>query len=163
MSESKRGYFGIGVYHPKTESNIGLLWRSAHNFGAAFIFTVGHRYRHQPTDTTKAALSIPLYGYPTLDDLQVPSDCLLIGVEQSETSIDIRHVAHPLRAIYILGAEDYGLPVEVLARCNRVINIPSTHCLNVGVAGSIVMYDRLVRGTSEFRYQPERVVQYVRK
>lgn len=32
----KRGYYGIGIYHPKTTENVGTLWRSAHNFGADF-------------------------------------------------------------------------------------------------------------------------------
>lgn len=41
----KRGYFGIGIYHTKNVLNVGTLWRSAHNFGASFIFTVGMRYR----------------------------------------------------------------------------------------------------------------------
>ena len=35
------GYFGIGVYRLKTEANHGTLWRSAFQFGADFIFTIG--------------------------------------------------------------------------------------------------------------------------
>jgi hypothetical protein len=34
-----RGYFGIGIYHGKTEENIGTLWRSAYAYGADFVFT----------------------------------------------------------------------------------------------------------------------------
>lgn len=32
---SNRGYFEIGVYHPKTPMNVGTLWRSAYQLGAA--------------------------------------------------------------------------------------------------------------------------------
>ena len=47
-----RGYFAIGVYHPKNHLNIGTLWRTANILKAAFIFTVGARYkRFQCSDT----------------------------------------------------------------------------------------------------------------
>lgn len=148
-----RGFFGIGVYRPKTVHNIGLLWRSAHNMGAAFMFTIGHRYKQQCSDTTKAWKSVPLTQYADFDQMYevMPKDCLLIGIEQAEGSELVHRVAHPERAIYLLGAEDFGLPADVLTRCHRIMEIPSTRCLNVGVAGSIVMYDRLLKGVSMYR------------
>lgn len=154
-----RGYFGIGIYQPKTIHNMGMLWRSAHNFGAAFIFTIGHRYRMQASDTTKAQRHIPLYEYVSFAELRgsTPKDCLLIGIEQSEQSEPVTKTAHPDRAVYLLGAEDYGLPADILAACHRVMEIPSARCLNVAVAGSIVMYDRLVKGTSAYREYPVNV------
>lgn len=147
-----RGYFGIGIYHPKTVENVGTLWRSAHSMGASFIFTIGRRYRTQASDTTKAWRSIPLFEHETFADFfaHIPKDCLLVGVEQAEgISEDLRLVAHPERAIYLLGAEDHGLPPEVMGKCHRVLEIPSTRCINVGVAGSIVLYDRLIKGVSQ--------------
>ncbi len=36
-------YFEIGIFHPKTKENIGTLWRSAYQLGAAGIFTIGKR------------------------------------------------------------------------------------------------------------------------
>lgn len=139
-----RGYFGIGVYHPKTVTNIGTMWRSAFNFGAAFIFVIGRRYKFQPSDTLDTPKHIPLYDYETFEDFRKnrPRDNFLIGVEQSEQSIDLKTFEHPERGIYILGAEDNGLPNEILDRCNKVISIDSPRCLNVAVAGSIVMFDR---------------------
>lgn len=147
------GFFGIGIYHPKTVHNVGTLWRSAHCMGAAFIFTVGHRYKVQASDTTKAWRSIPLYEFSHFDEMfeLMPRECLLMGVEQTDHSETITKTCHPSRAVYLLGAEDYGLPANVLARCHRVLEIPSTRCLNVGVAGSIVMYDRLLKGVSPYR------------
>lgn len=49
-----RGYCGIGIFHPKFEVNQGTLWRTALAFHANFMFTVGHRFRWQSSDTTKA-------------------------------------------------------------------------------------------------------------
>lgn len=52
---------------------------------------------------------------------------------------------HPNRAIYLLGVEDNGLPDAVLGQCQQVVEIPASTCLNVAVAGSIVMYDRAAK------------------
>ena len=39
-----RGYFGIGIENAKSRKNVGNLFRSAMNFNADFIFTIGDRY-----------------------------------------------------------------------------------------------------------------------
>jgi tRNA G18 (ribose-2'-O)-methylase SpoU len=140
-----RGYFGIGIVAGKSPENIGGLWRSAHAFGASFIFTVGHRYPKQPTDTTKAWRHVPLYEYPTLEAFtgSLPRDCDVIGVE-CPGHRSLASFRHPERAVYLLGAEDVGLrdAVEV---CRSLVEIPTKNCLNVATAGSLVMYDRVVR------------------
>lgn len=141
-----RGYFGIGVYQPKNSVNIGTLWRSAHNFGAAFIFTVGARYKRQPGDTTAAWKTIPLFEYTSMEDcLERPRDCFIVAVEQCDGAGDLRNFAHPDRVMYLLGAEDRGVPSDVLKQCQRIVQIDTPMCLNVAVAGSIVMYDRAAK------------------
>jgi len=141
--KNERGYFGIGVYHPKTTENIGTLWRSAHNFGADFIFTIGKRYKKQPSDTTKAERHIPLYEYQTFEDFKehLPKGCRIVFIEQTEGAINIKDAHHPEAAVYILGAEDYGVPVDLMKGHQKVF-IDTPMCLNVSVAGSIVMFDR---------------------
>jgi tRNA G18 (ribose-2'-O)-methylase SpoU len=139
-----RGYFGIGIYQPKTSENIGTLWRSAMNFGASFMFTVGARCMiRQASDTVLAFRHIPFFVYPSMDSFIQPTDCFLIGIEQCEKSISIEKFVHPERACYILGAEDHGLPEKVIEYCTGgIIQIATPMCLNVAVAGSIVMFDR---------------------
>ena len=39
-----RGYFGIGVDRISKTMNVGNLFRSAHAFGAGFVFTVQAAY-----------------------------------------------------------------------------------------------------------------------
>lgn len=46
------------------------------------------------------------------------------------------------RAIYLLGAEDTGIPDNILNDCDSIVQLPGNYCLNVAVAGSIVLYDR---------------------
>lgn len=140
-----RGYFGIGIYHTKTETNVGTLWRSAHNFGASFIFTVGRRYKGQSSDTTKAWKSIPLYHFESISDLyrHIPMEARIVGIEQTSKSIPIDNFIHPKQCVYFLGAEDHGLPKDIISICQNVIHISTPMCLNVAVAGSIVMFDRM--------------------
>jgi len=139
-----RGYFGIGIYHPKAGINIGTLWRSAYNFGASFIFTIGRRYKSQSSDTTKTPRHIPLYHYLSFEDFnrKRPAESRLVAIEQIENAKNLKDFSHPLQAIYLLGAEDYGIPKEVLDKCNFKVEIKTPMCLNVAVAGSIVMFDR---------------------
>lgn len=142
-----RGYFGIGVFHPKHEENIGTLWRSAHAFGASFIFTIGKRYKKQASDTTKANRHIPLFEYSSLEDFEnhKPYSCETICVELDDRAESLHNFQHPQRAVYLLGAEDYGLPVEYMNN-KKIIYVPSAQfCLNVSTAGSIVLYDRTVK------------------
>ena len=67
----------------------------------------------------------------------------MIGVELCDRSIPLTSFVHPERSIYLLGAEDYGLPKEITDKCNAVVQLPGEFSLNVSVAGSIVMYDRI--------------------
>jgi tRNA(Leu) C34 or U34 (ribose-2'-O)-methylase TrmL len=143
-----RGYFGIGVYHPNTSENIGTLWRHARLYGASFIFTVGRRYKNQASDTSKTYRGIPLYNYTDYEDFRahIPYDCPVVCIELSESATALPDFKHPERCIYLLGAEDYGIPAAVLEG-KQVIEIPSIEpeSMNVAVSGTLVMYDRLIK------------------
>jgi len=143
----KRGFFGIGIFNGKNEKNIGTLWRSAAILGADFIFTIGKRYQKQASDTMKTPRHIPLYTYKDAQDFfdHVPYDCPVVAVELSDEAIMLNKYNHRERCIYLLGAEDSGVPESVLSRCKEIVQIPGDYCYNVAVAGSIVMYDREVK------------------
>lgn len=150
-SAVNRGYFGIGIVNGKKECNIGTLWRGAFQLGAAFIFTIGNRYSRQCSDTLKTWRHVPLFQYADFLSFLAarPYDCQRIAVETGGDSLF--GFEHPQRAIYILGAEDNGLSEEVIARCDSCIAIPSVRVdsYNVAQAGTIVMYDRLVKNMRE--------------
>lgn len=138
------GYFAIGITHGKTPQNIGTLWRSAELFGAAFIFTIGARYKRQPSDTSKAWRKVPLYNFESIGALRahLPFDCLLVGVELDPTAVPIEDFAHPPRAVYLLGAEDHGLTPDERAACHRLVQLPGERSMNVAAAGTVAMYAR---------------------
>jgi tRNA G18 (ribose-2'-O)-methylase SpoU len=133
----------------KSKVNVGTLWRSAFQLGAAFIFTVGRRYKRQSSDTLKTPRHIPLWHWGSLDEMETPHGYPLIGVEFGPGSVPIIGWSHPRQAVYLLGAEDNGLTPEAMRRCHALISLPAvrTQSFNVAVAGSLVMYDRLAKMT----------------
>lgn len=149
LSSSRRGYCGIGIVASKSPQNVGGLWRSAHAFDAALIFTVAFRPPRQPTDTTKADRHVPRFEWPDWDTFmdQRPKDCKLVAIECGEEyqTKPLVSFNHPERALYVLGAEDYGLNRAIVGACDHVVEIPTRYCLNVATAGSIVLYDRLAK------------------
>lgn len=140
------GYFGVAVYHPKHETNIGTLWRSSKTYGASMLATVGRRYKSQSSDTCKAPNSVPMFHYQNIDQLVygLPHGCPLIGVELDPRAVSLTEFVHPTRGLYLLGAEDHGLPIDVLDRCHYVVQIPTPApwSLNVAVAGTLILHDR---------------------
>jgi len=142
-----RGFFGVGVYNGKNAANIGTLWRSAAILGASFIFTIGQRYQDQCTDTMKTYRHIPLYHYKDERDFfeHIPRDCPVVAVELADNSLPLERYCHRERCIYLLGAEDKGIPESVLKQCAETVQIIGDYCYNVAVAGSIVMYDRAAK------------------
>lgn len=146
-----QGYYAIGVFNPKTDHNIGTLWRSAYILGASYIFTVGKRYKKQTSDVLRTWARIPYFHYDTLEDLtnNIPYDCLLVGIELTDEAQFLHEFQHPKRAIYLLGSEDQGLPEPILKRCNAVVKLPGNSSLNVAVTGSIVCHDRAAKTGAE--------------
>lgn len=145
-----RGFFAIGICNNKTEANIGTLWRAASMYDAAFIFTVGARYKIQASDTSSTPRHKPLFHFADMDDLldHLPQSTPLVGVELDERSIPLERYRHPVRACYLLGAEDYGLTEHQRVACHALIEIeqPKPWSMNVAVAGAMVMHHRWRQG-----------------
>ncbi len=137
-------YFGIGIQNGKTPENLGVLWRTAQNLGASYIFTIGNRYAKQACDTHNAVKAMPYFHYRTFEDFynNIPKGARLVGVELDETAKDLETFNHPRRCVYLLGAEDHGLSNEAKEKSHFLVKFKSKLSLNVAVAGSIVLYDR---------------------
>ena len=144
--ETMRGYFAIGIEGVSKAMNVGSLFRSAHAFGAHFVFTVSAVYPRAEggrADTSDAPGHVPFYSFPEPESMMLPEGCDLVGVELLDQAVALPSFRHPRRAAYVLGPERGSLSAPMLARCVHVVQIPTAFCVNVGVAGVIVMYDRL--------------------
>jgi len=142
-----RGYFAIGVERISKPRNLGNLLRSAHAFGACYFFTIAPNFSAKSvrsSDTSDAALNLPLYVHDRIDDLHLPRGCALVGVELTDDATELPSFRHPRAAAYLLGPERGSLSPAAMARCDHVVKIPTKFCVNVGIAGALVMYDRMV-------------------
>lgn len=142
-----RGYFGIGAEDISKPMNLGALMRTAHAFGASFFFTINAHPKVREaynSDTSRSFGHMPYYPWGSVDDLRLPKGCALVGVELTDDAIELPRFMHPQGAAYVLGRERGALSSALLSRCDHVVQIPTKFCVNVGLAGAIVMYDRLL-------------------
>jgi tRNA G18 (ribose-2'-O)-methylase SpoU len=142
-----RGYFGVGAEGISKPMNLGALMRTAHAFGASFLFSVDAAKAIRQinfADTSKSTEHVPYYPWGSVAEMALPRGCQLVGVELIEDAVELPAFRHPLNAAYVLGREKGDLSPEMLARCAHVVKIPTRFCVNVSVAGALVMYDRLI-------------------
>ena len=126
--------------------NLGNLVRIAHAFDASFFFSIAPRLKLSDanSDTSRAQNTLPFYHHETAEDLRLPLDCRLVGVEITDDAVELPRFRHPTRAAYVFGAERFSLSPQVLKACDFVVKIPTRFSINVGMAGAIVLYDRLL-------------------
>jgi tRNA G18 (ribose-2'-O)-methylase SpoU len=151
-----RGYFAIGAQGISKPMNVGALMRTAHAFGASFVFTVGaatEAVDFGTADTSDVARNLPLYRFADADALRLPEGCRLVGVELLDEAIELPSFRHPRQAAYLLGPERGSLSDQLARRCDFLVRIPTRFAVNLSVAGAIVMYDRLL-GFGRFAERP---------
>ncbi|MBY0567051.1 MAG: RNA methyltransferase [Hyphomonadaceae bacterium] len=142
-----RGYFGIGAEEMSKPMNLGALMRTAHAFGASFFFTINAHPKVREaynSDTSRSFDHMPYYPYDTLDAMRLPKGCALVGIELTDDAVDLPRFQHPQAAAYVLGRERGSLSDELVSKCQHIVKIPTKFCINVGLAGALVMYDRLL-------------------
>ncbi len=142
-----RGFFGVGVEGISKGFNLGNLVRTAHSFGAQFFFTINASVSYndvKQSDTSHADIHLPFYAYKNLAEFTLPKECALVGVELLDEAVDLPSFRHPLRAAYVLGPEKGSLSPELVKRCDHIVKIPAKFCVNVGIAGALVIYDRMI-------------------
>lgn len=141
-----RGYFAVGVDGISKPMNFGNLLRIAHAFDASFFFSINAQVKlaDAQSDTSHADGAIPVYAFRSASEFRLPVGCRLVGVEITDGAVELPRFRHPLRAAYVFGAERLSLSEQILARCEFVVRIPTRFSINVGMAGAIVLYDRLI-------------------
>ena len=148
MSQVMVSQTEIGLFNPKSPSNVGAVMRSAGCFNADRVYYTGERYRRAAeyqtqhfTDTKNAESRIPLVG---VDDLfaQVKPHFRTVCIELVEGAVGLDQFEHPLHGFYIFGPEDGSLSQQVIDKVDEVVYIPTTGCLNLAATVNIVLYDR---------------------
>ena len=153
LAEYRRGLrpFAIAAWEISKEHNVGTLVRTAHAAAASEVILLGEREWNVP-----AARTADLYTEIVQLDADVEAFRAhlvkrrwnLVAVELADDSVSIFDAVYPERPCFLLGAELGGVPPELMADAELIVQIPQwglVPCLNLAVAGSLVIYDHLAK------------------
>ena len=141
----------LAAWNISKAHNVGSLVRTAHAAALREVILVGERDWNR-----EAARTADLYTTVT----QLPADpavfldhvrsrgYTLVAVELAPGAVNLFEADYPENPCFLLGAELGGVPEPLLEAARLVVRIPQwglVPCLNVAVAGSIVVYDHLAK------------------
>jgi len=92
LGKNTRGYFGVGMEGISKEANFGTIARTAHAFGASFIFGIKPDINvsdMRSSDTAASPDHVPYYEYDKTADMQLPKGCQVVGVELVEGAVPL--------------------------------------------------------------------------
>ncbi|EPP5331806.1 RNA methyltransferase [Vibrio harveyi] len=137
----------IGLYNPKSPTNVGAVLRAAGCYDAAQVRYNGTRYSRAvkfQTDTQNSQERIQLVE---MEDLtaNVADDVEIVCVELVVGATALPHFTHPENAIYVFGPEDGSLPQEMVNKAHHVVYVPTHGCMNLAATVNVVLYDRMAK------------------
>lgn len=132
--------------------NVGSIFRTADSFGLKEVILCGITATPPSREIHKTALGAELsvpYRYfessvEAIDELK-GQGYEIVAVEQDERSVDLRELELDSTKDYcfVMGNEVDGVSSEVLAKCDRVVEIEQKgikKSLNVSVAAGVVLW-----------------------
>ncbi|MES2875908.1 MAG: TrmH family RNA methyltransferase [Patescibacteria group bacterium] len=149
------------LHNIRSTHNVGSIFRTADGFGVQRIILTG--YTPHPTfpgDTRlphlvvklqkqieKTALSatssVPFEYHDNLLTWLDGNTLPLVALEQSEYSVTLKEFHPPSEFVLVLGEEVDGIPADLLAQCESIVEIPmkgQKESFNVSVAAAIALY-----------------------
>lgn len=137
----------IGLYNPKSPTNVGAVLRAAGCYDAEQVRYNGTRYSRAvkfQTDTQNSQERIQLVE---MEDLtaNVADDVEIVCVELVVGATALPHFTHPENAIYVFGPEDGSLPQEMVDKAHHVVYVPTHGCMNLAATVNVVLYDRMAK------------------
>jgi tRNA(Leu) C34 or U34 (ribose-2'-O)-methylase TrmL len=144
---SNAGFVSVGLYNPKSPSNVGAVMRAAGCYQANAVRYTGDRFERAvqyQTDTKDVINTVPL---SRAEDIlsNLPDNTQVICIEFAEGAIPLPRFTHPQNAIYLFGPEDGSLPQEIIDKADHVVYVPTVGCMNLAAAVNVVLYDRLAK------------------
>lgn len=150
------------AHNIRSTHNVGALFRTAEGFGIQKIILSGYtpyptrehdtRLPHiseklsaQIHKTALGAESLVPFEYQEVLNLESLKQAgyRLVGLEQSPQSQFLSGYKAPEKIALLLGEEVHGIPDELLAQCDDIVEIPmkgQKESFNVSVAAGIAMY-----------------------
>lgn len=136
---------GLALCHGRIDVNIGVAVRSAEAAGFSHVFIVG----------TRPLMRTPMRGTDSVVSLQMVSDgpslvraarnlgFQLVAVQQTPCSEQYHQADYPPHPLFMMGAEDMGLPDSLRVAADLAVEIPmfgEIDSLNVATAATTVMF-----------------------
>lgn len=152
----------VVLINPKFGHNVGATIRTCSCFGIGQVWFTGNRVSLDPgarsnrmmRKTAREHFRLPreerMRGYADVRLFQNDrpldqfTDFTPVCVEIREAE-SLHDFVHPANAVYIFGPEDGSVGADITRLCHRFVRIPSKHCFNLGVAVSLVLYDRALK------------------
>ncbi len=152
----KKNQVSIGLYNPKSPSNVGSVLRAAGCYDVDRVFYSGNRFDNAAkyqTDTKNIRSKTPLRGVECLvGDVKKgelwqnkATKPTIICVELVEGATALPQFEHPENAYYLFGPEDGTLPQSVIDQADAVVYIPTVGCMNLAATVNVLLYDRLAK------------------
>jgi len=147
--------YGI-LHNIRSAHNVGSIFRSADGAGLTKLFLTGYtpapvdRFGRRQPEIAKTSLgaseSVSWEAHPDVSELLAALTAegfVCIGVEQHPRAVAIDRAHLPESVAYVFGNERDGLPDDVVAATDMVVDIPmygTKASLNVSVAAGIVFF-----------------------
>ena len=144
------------LHNIRSAQNVGSIFRTSDAAGVSRVYLAGYtptpvdRFKRKNPKIAKAALgaedSIPWEAradiFELINELK-GEGVMVVAVEQHSNSVPYTEWHPPTSVALILGNEVDGVPEDVLAACDAIIEIPmsgSKESLNVSVAAGIALF-----------------------
>jgi TrmH family RNA methyltransferase len=154
----------VVLVEPNHPGNVGAVARAMKNMGLSELHLVRPKAFPHAEATARASGADDVLDTARVheDFADAIADCgLVVGtsarqrhlpwdlVEPRECAQDIVAAAQVGRVAVVFGSEKYGLSNEDLARCNRLVTIPTATeyaSLNLGMAAQVIAYELWLAG-----------------
>ena len=139
----------IIAYKLQTPENIGALIRLAGNVGASKVVFLNPEKQFKDFKIKRiAGRAIDIISWEIANSENpfdfIPSDYKTVALETFSNSTDIYKTSLPKNMALIVGAENDGIPIDILKKCDHVVFIPLTgpvQSMNVTQAASVATFE----------------------
>lgn len=148
----ERAHAALAICYGRIDVNIGVAVRSAEAAGFSHVFVVGTRplmkAAMRGTDMVVNLQMVP--DGPSLIRVARTLGFQLVAVQQTPSSEPFHTAEYPPRPLFMMGAEDVGLPDSLRLAADLAIEIPmfgEIDSLNVATAATTVMFHWRLNGS----------------
>lgn len=159
MTKKIFGEVAVLLHDIRSTHNVGSIFRTADALGVNKIYLSGYtptpldKFNRPRKDVAKVALGAEkTIKWEYVTDIKVlikklkKEGYFVVGVEQSEKSIDYKKVKLKKPVLFLVGNEVLGMEKDIMSLCDVVAEIPMNgekESLNVSVAFGVALFRML--------------------